>query len=219
MRMLNLTGLRFGRLLVEKRSSSKLGRDVAWDCLCDCGGSVSIRGSTLRNGRSQSCGCICKTTNGAASKRTSTYMSWSSMMSRCKNTNSHAYPSYGGRGITVCQRWASFNYFLEDMGERPPGTTLDRKDNDQGYTKENCRWEDQKTQSRNTRSNRLVSYGGVAKPISWWSEAMGWPHHVIASRLRAGWSDLKSLTTPRERFKEQQFELIQKLGAATKVIA
>jgi hypothetical protein len=214
MKLLDLTGVRFGKLVVFKKSTKKLGRDVAWDCQCDCGNVKSIRGGTLRNGASQSCGCSTRTVGGAAIERTKTYMVWGSMLSRCTNPASQAFSRYGGRGIVIDERWMSFNNFLSDMGEKPEGMSLDRIDNNAGYSKSNCRWADKKTQARNRESNRLVEYEGIKKPTAEWSEILGWPHHVICSRLREGWTDEKALTTPRRWKGDSQEEIISALQGA-----
>jgi hypothetical protein len=143
-------------------------------------------------------------------------MTWGSMLSRCANKNSDAFSRYGGRGITVDERWLSFSNFLDDMGDRPDGMTLDRRDNDAGYSKENCRWVDDKTQARNRASNRIVEYEGIRQPVIWWSDVIGWPHHVIASRLRIGWDDFKCLTTPRRWSNECQDVIFSRLSNAVK---
>jgi len=146
------------------------------------------------------------------------YPVWKSMKRRCSATTIKCYPDYGGRGITVCDKWsngvAGFWSFVSDMGARPAGYTLDRIDNNAGYNKENCRWTDAKTQARNRESNRLVEYQGISKPIIWWSDVIGWPHHVIASRLRVGWSDIRSLTTPRRWTDECANTILSKLNNA-----
>jgi hypothetical protein len=142
------------------------------------------------------------------------------MISRCTNVNSHAFSRYGGRGITVDARWMLFNNFLSDMGERPHGTSLDRIDNNAGYSKSNCRWADKKTQARNRETNRMVSYAGVKRPTIEWSEMLGWPHHVISSRLREGWSDEEALTTPRRWKDESKSEILDALQRAVdKILA
>ena len=111
------------------------------------------------------------------------------MLARCRNQNVRAYKNYGARGITVCERWDSFENFYEDMGPRPPRMTLDRRDNSLGYCKENCRWITRREQARNTRANRIVEYRGESRCVAEWSEITGIPAGTLIDRLgHDGWS-------------------------------
>ncbi len=122
-------------------------------------------------------------------KNTRIYTSWQQMKVRCGNTNSKDYHNYGGRGITVCDRWlTSFKNFLEDMGDRPDDKTLDRIDNSKGYYKENCRWATIKEQANNNRANRRIELDGEVKTMSEWSDVSGIAAGTIARRLKIGWS-------------------------------
>jgi hypothetical protein len=128
---------------------------------------------------------------------TSTYKAWKSMKERCKNTNRKEYKHYGERGITICRRWLeSFSYFLDDMGERPNGMTLERNNNDKGYEKSNCCWASRKQQSRNTRRNRFLYHNGEKKTISEWAEIYGITANKIAQRLTIGWDLKRAIETP-----------------------
>lgn len=129
-----------------------------WQCAC---GTVKLmRNSSIRRGAIVSCGCSRKEvrginqTHGKSRYGNRTYKSWASMKYRCDNPNSNRYEEYGARGITYCERWAVFENFLEDMGERPEGKTLDRIGDAKLYCKENCRWADPKTQANNRRPRR-----------------------------------------------------------------
>lgn len=127
---------------------------------------------------------------------TSTYHVWSSMIARCRNPKCPAYPNYGGRGIGVCEAWTSFSGFLADMGERPEGLSLDRVDNDQGYSPENCRWATRTEQARNKRSTRLITVNGETLSTAEWSERSGLKIATIWARIAKGWPESAAVTTP-----------------------
>lgn len=166
-----LVGQRFGRLTVAARTTSSLVGKAMWVCRCDCGGEKVTNTHHLRSGNTTSCGCVQRERaseanrvrirhghtrdNGKGGRATSPeYRSWKAMLERCRNPNAPNYHLYGGRGITVCDRWLGrdgFVNFLADMGARPKGTSLDRINTDGDYEPGNCRWADAKTQSTNRR--------------------------------------------------------------------
>jgi len=170
--MIDLTGKSFGRLVVRERAGADKGGHARWRCLCLCGRETIVEGGSLRRGDTASCGCIAiergrdqglsnirhgHSTDGGHSP---TYHSWHAMTQRCTNPKHKGYPNYGGRGIKICERWRKFSNFLADMGERPEGKTLDRKDNDGNYEPGNCRWATYGEQNSNQRrrfSNSMVS--------------------------------------------------------------
>ena len=143
-----------------------------------------------------------KPTHGHTSSRSGkvvmspTYHSWNRMKDRALNPNHVAYPRYGGRGITVCDKWLTFEGFLEDMGERPEGLTLERRNNDLGYSKDNCYWATPKQQSRNTHANLMLEFHGMKRPAVEWAERFCLPRHVVYARIKAGWSIERTLLTP-----------------------
>lgn len=116
------------------------------------------------------------------------------MKDRCLRREHIHYKKYGGRGITVCERWMKFENFLADMGERPAGKTLDRINNDKGYCPENCRWATPKEQSRNTHKNHNLTFNGQTKTITEWAELTGLLKTTIKERLRRGWTIEEVLT-------------------------
>jgi hypothetical protein len=130
----------------------------------------------------------------------STYTIWKRMRQRCSNPNSSNYEWYGGRGIKVCERWDSFANFLSDMGERPDGLSIDRRDNDGDYCPENCRWATTKQQHRNKSSNRLITHNSQTRCLIEWSEFAGLSIRVLAERLRTGWDFATAITTPVRRY-------------------
>ena len=158
---LNLVGQRFSKLFVTDYSHSDERKERWYKCMCDCGNETIAKGSVLRYGNKKSCGCLRISEGrkaGLKSKihgmiRTPTYNSWTSMKARCLNTEDDNYKFYGAKGVVVCEQWLDFQKFLEDMGERPEGTSLDRINPFGNYEPENCRWADAKTQLQNTRRN------------------------------------------------------------------
>lgn len=168
-RVVDLTGQRFGRLVAVEATERRNGNcAIVWRCLCNCGNEHFAASCCLRNGHTKSCGCLQKeqgAQNGRKSRTThgmsksAEYEVWKAMNQRCKNSNNKDYKNYGGRGIKVCERWSSsFEAFYEDMGPCPEGMSIDRRDNDSGYTPKNCRYTTDKKQANNRRSKSCGPY-------------------------------------------------------------
>lgn len=127
---------------------------------------------------------------------TPTYYSWAGMVARCTNRKHKAYERYGGRGVAVCNRWLTFANFLADMGEKPRGMSIERKDNSRRYEPGNCVWASPTTQARNKRNNRVMTLNGVSKTLAEWAEQLGIHPATLSDRKQRGWSDEKALTAP-----------------------
>lgn len=191
--LIDLRGMRFGRLVVTRRVSGANSRP-RWECFCDCGQECHVDGRSLRGGRQRSCGCLrreasssAQTTHGLS--KSAEFKAWCAIKQRCGNPKTRNFHCYGGRGITVCDRWLhSFETFLEDMGPRPsPKHSIDRRDNDGPYAPGNCRWATRVQQNRNKRNNRRVTIGGETLTVIEWCERSGLQSHVIRNRLRLRW--------------------------------
>lgn len=169
--------------------------------ICECGQRLVTTVSNVQSGRSQSCGCLmmqrireANTTHGR--RQSNLYGIWTGMKSRCENKNNPAWDRYGGRGITVCERWKSFECFLVDMGEPEGDMSLDRIDNDRGYSLDNCRWATVTEQSRNRRSNVKMTVGEKTMCIAEWSEETGINSATLRRRIKNGWSPEEVVNTP-----------------------
>jgi hypothetical protein len=145
------------------------------------------------------------------------YKTWASMKSRCQNPKAQGYEDYGGRGITICDRWKGKNGFIEflkDMGPRPAGQVIDRIDVNGNYEPSNCRWATLKESARNTRRNRFVIFQGQRKTIAEWAEIYGLPHYILFNRLRGGFSMEQALTMPNRRLSADQVREVRSMLAA-----
>lgn len=166
---LNLVGHKYGRWLVICEAGRTKGKNMLWKCRCDCGTESLIAGNTLRTGKSKSCGCLARervsevcTTHGKS--QSIEYKIWVNMKQRCLNKKNTDYRYYGGRGITVCERWLKFENFFEDMGELPhPLLTIERMNNNKNYSPSNCIWATRKIQNRNQgkRKDNTTGFKGI----------------------------------------------------------
>lgn len=203
-KQIDLTGKRFGKLTVASRAE-KVKYNQYWNCLCDCGITKAIIGIALTSGGTVSCGCHRKeihTIHGNTSKHklTGAWRSWNQMIRRCTDKKHESYKRYGERGITVCEEWLSFENFLHDMGDRPNGKTLDRIDNNKGYSKENCRWATMAKQQNNKTSNHFIEFNGMRKTIAEWAKYLNIGYPALSSRINIlHWTTEKALTTPTRK--------------------
>lgn len=197
-RFKDISGERFARLLVVGLSGRVNGK-IRWECACDCGKNVIVAGSNLKNGHTQSCGCLhAERTSESHLKHglseTPEYFAWRSARSRCKDHKHPEYPRYGARGITMCDRWInSFEAFLSDMGPRPAGMSLDRIDNDGPYTgpcpeypNGNCRWSTIQEQNSNQRKTIRITHNGETLSLKEWARKFGIHYSVLRKRYETG---------------------------------
>ena len=186
-----------------KRTSERNASGVCvnrWVCACDCGKTKAVRLACLTRGTTRSCGCIKteqtikRNTTHGMTKTSRSYVVWSSMRARCEDKSNSNYQRYGGRGITVCERWKKFENFYADMGERPAGMSIERINNDGNYEPGNCRWASRNEQARNRRSTRLISWDGQTMCASDWATKTGISMATIINRVNAGWPIPLALT-------------------------
>lgn len=206
-RIKDISGQTFSRLTVVAFAGQDAGHLALWECRCECGTVKVLRGSDLRGGQVKSCGCLFAsdefrerfTTHDMT--HSPEYTSWRSMIERCENPEASNYDLYGGRGISVCERWRqSFEAFFEDMGPRPDGHTLDRKEGDGNYEPGNCRWATRTQQQRNRRNTIWLSINGERKPLAEWAEIGGLPIETLRHRVNyLKWSAEKAVFQPLQK--------------------
>lgn len=199
-----LIGKTFNRLTVTGicRVPWKHGTRSGLIWRCSCGVEGQCPKWAVIDGKKKSCGCLKiqslierRKTHGQSGKIT--YKIWASMIQRCMNPYASGFKRYGGRGITVCERWLAFSNFFADMGERPKGLFIERKDNNGNYEPGNCCWATKIAQSRNTRRNRMLTFQGRTQPMCAWADEMKISQSNLENRInQLGWSVEKSLTTP-----------------------
>lgn len=202
----SLIGSRFGRWEVvgigsPARFKSKKNVPTCF-CRCDCGTERTVLLSTLRSGRSQSCGCLNRDISRDKNSRhggscSDEYRIWQSMRQRVLNHKNRRHDAYSGRGITICERWNDFSLFLSDMGKRPSDQhSIDRINNDDGYHPENCRWALPKEQMRNRSVTRYVVIDGEKVPLADLAEKHGIPANTLRARILKGWDIEVALNKP-----------------------
>jgi len=224
MALKDMTGSVFGALTVIHREKNLPDGTATWRCVCQCGNTRVIAGTKLRAGRNKSCGCLLSQliseslkTHGKSKDRI--YNIWLGMIFRCSPSNkTNSKKTYYDKGINVCDRWMTFENFLEDMGIPEPHQSIDRKDNNKGYNKENCRWADWKTQANNKSTNLIINLHGISKTASEWSDETGIKANTIVYRIRRGWSVERALEknpvhigTQQKLLRSQSCEICKKI--------
>jgi hypothetical protein len=206
----SLVGQRFGRLEVKQYAGLDKRGKSKWLCVCACGGKIERLASHLMRGKIKSCGCLVRgadappgrTLTGAVATRNGMsksplYRVWNAMLQRCFNDRCKRFPDYGGRGITVCDRWLVFENFEADMSPRPPGLSIERKDNDRGYEPGNCVWATNYEQQNNRRNNWIVEVDGERMSLPDAARSFGIGQELLRSRLRSGVPVEIALMTPK----------------------
>lgn len=201
---LNITGIRYGKLVAIKRNGfdqSPSRKHIKWDCVCDCGKTVNVRLNDLQNGNVKSCGCLKKLGNNIVhcKSKTKEYQTWARMKDRCYNKNHPDYKDYGGRGILVCDSWKnSFINFYNDMGEKPSKNhSIDRINVNGNYEPANCRWANNKEQSRNKRNNIFYTQNEKKLCKSDWANELNITFGALHYRLKK-WDLSKALSFKKE---------------------
>lgn len=193
-----LVGKTFGMLTILQHYSCKpLTGKTKYTVLarCVCGTEKIIDERSVRRGRVVSCGRCASKTHGMSKSKA--YAIWRSMRARCNNPSHKAFHNYGGRGITVCERWLLFENFLSDMGEPPfKGASIERIDNNRGYFPDNCRWVNWVTQARNKRNNRWITIEGQTRTLAEWVSISGLKYNTVLYRIEHGWDIKDAITVP-----------------------
>ena len=201
-KFIDMTGKRFGRLMVISRVEGNQGGVIKWLCKCDCGSNTTVSGKSLRKGETKSCGCLkldlrreAFTTHGKSETRL--YIIFKGMKNRCYYKAHTAFQYYGGRGIGICEEWLNdFNSFYEWSMENgySDDLTIDRIDTNGNYEPDNCRWATMLEQLNNTRYNHIMDYDGESHTLAEWARIKGLMAVTIYGRVRKGWSPKRVLS-------------------------
>lgn len=208
----DLTGLTFGRLTTISIDLTKA--KVSWLCRCECGNMVTVAATSLKSGNTKSCGCfrnerILQSVKTHGLSNSPEHGTWTDMKTRCNNENATSYKNYGGRGITVCDRWLnSFEAFYADMGPKPGAEySIERNDPNGNYEPGNCRWATMEEQQSNRRNNRYIEYNGKRYTVAQLCRETGITEGMFYSRAEKGWDVETIVSTPAQRLYEINGEL------------
>ena len=204
---INLTGQTFGRLTIIERAENAKNKATRWKSVCKCGNKIVVLASSLRSGRTKSCGCLNSETTAKRNflhgmSHSSEHNIWWAMIQRCYNPNNNAFDRYGGRGVTVCNEWRdNFMAFFNHVGPRPSSKySIDRVDNDGNYEPNNVRWATRKQQADNKRNNHLIMFNGRLKNLTQWAKIVGVNKKTLFNRINTlNWPIEKALTKPINR--------------------
>lgn len=204
---IDLTGRKYNFLTVIS-FKGRIKKRSLWNCICDCGNTHIVEAYNLKTGQVKSCGCYsspkAKSSFYRPNRRTHglsnhiLYSIWNAMQARCRNKNNIAYERYGGRGISLCNKWKKFIGFYEDMHESyENGLTLERIDVNGNYEPNNCRWATYKEQANNTRKNRVVTYMGITGSVVSVCDKLGIDSRMVHRRLSANWDIQRAFAEPK----------------------
>ncbi len=191
-----LINKRFGRLTVFRHVGSS-----RWECLCDCGNFKIVTTSHLKDGCTSSCGCYFNELHFKHGKsNTREHQIWTAMKQRCLNSHNSGYKNYGGKGISVCNKWLTFEGFWEDMQDGYSNNlSIERKDNSKGYCKDNCKWATMLEQQNNKTNNVTFTYNGITLNRNQWARYAGISKETLRGRLSRGWLFEKAITIPAQQ--------------------
>jgi hypothetical protein len=202
-KLIDRTGQRFGRITVLELAGKDKSGLIMWECRCDCGALTIVRASDLVSGNTSSCGCLSREISQTVSLKhgksnTRLFWIWCHIKQRCFDLNDKNYSRYGGRGISVCPEWLSFQPFYDWAIENGYNEklTIDRIDNDGSYQPSNCRWATMQEQRRNTDHLHYLTFQSKTAIIKDWAESVGLKPTTLLMRIRLGWPIEKALTTP-----------------------
>ena len=200
----NLTGQRVGRLTVISKEPNTNPKDkhAMWLCVCDCGNTKKVASHHLKKGSVKSCGCI-----SHKKSNTHIYKVWVHIKGRCYDAKHKHYKYYGGRGITVCDEWRSnfqaFYAWAMDNGYKE-NLTIDRVDNNKGYSPDNCRWVTMKEQANNKRNNIVITFNNKTQTLAQWAIELNIKQNTLLYRLRRGWSVERAFKTKVQRYSSKR---------------
>jgi hypothetical protein len=194
-KLIDITGQVFGtRTVLGLNRTEKRGS--FWNLKCSCGAVSVVRRDSIATTKACKACAVSENNTRHGMSHTPTHRSWLAMLQRCDNPNTRDYSRYGGRGISICEDWRTFENFLRDMGERPDGTTIDRIDCNGNYEPSNCRWATHRAQTNNRNVTRMITANGETMALTDWSRKIGIKPITLEKRIKSGWSDDDAINTP-----------------------